>query len=385
MHFFSFAFAALTLFAASVCHADAVAASDGPSSTHRATTEAHGVAPDILARRDALMKQDEKALAAGNADAAASAFETAVSIVHAPDAELALVRSHMQAGHYRQALASGAHTAGAHKEEAEGAALYVWLLYLGGQEAAARRILLDAQLRSPGNAMLAQAQRWIGSGASPSSAPQSAVPAFTPYSVPALAVAAAAMSGSGVLIDGGHYALAPLASVAHASRIWLRNGLGQLRKATVETKFNSDGLALLRLEQPLPMADGFMAAGRDPFPGSLVYSTEYPMVRNSRPEWPVLRHGFLETPLGEGREKGFGITLSKGPRGGPVFDASAALAGIAMSWPDGEDKLLPIGRIRQALGDRIGAVAPPMKGQRLAIEQVYENAMRTTLQVLTAR
>lgn len=385
MHFFSFAFAALTLFAASACHAEAVAAPAGPASTHRATTGTHGVAPDILARRDALMKQGEKALAAGNADAAASAFETAVSMVHAPDAEIALVRSHMQAGHYRQALASSAHTAGAHKEEAEGAALYVWLLYLGGQEAAARRILLDAQVRSPGNAMLAQVQRWIESGSSPSSASQSTVPAFTPHSVPALAVAAAAMSGSGVLIDGGHYALAPLASVAHASRIWLRNGLGQLRKATVETQFKSDGLALLRLEQPLPLAEGFMAAGRDPFPGSLVYSTEYPMDRDSRPEWPVLRHGFLGSPLNDGRETGLGITLGKGPRGGPVFDASAALAGIAMSGPDGEDRLLPIGRIRQALGSHIGPVAPPMKGQRLAIEQVYEHAMRMTLQVFTAR
>jgi hypothetical protein len=68
-----------------------------------------------------------------------------------------------------------------------------------------------------------------------------------------------------------------------------------------------------------------------------------------------------------------------------VFDASGALAGIAMSGPNGEDRLLPIGRIRQALGDRIGSIAPPMKGPRLAIEQVYENAMRTTLQVLIAR
>jgi hypothetical protein len=385
MHLSSFALAAFTVFAAPGFQAEAVAASAGPSSTHHVSTKAYGVAPDILARRDALMKQGKKDLAAGNADAAANAFETAVSMVHAPDAELALVRSHMQAGHYRQALASSAHTAGAHKEEVEGVALYVWLLYLGGQEAAAKRILLDTQARAPGNAMLAQVQRWIESGSSPSSALRGAMPAFTPYSVPALAVTATAMSGSGVLIDGGHYALAPLFSVARASRIWLRNGLGQLRKATVEQQFKSDGLVLLRLEQPLPIADGFMAAGRDPFPGSLVYSTEYSMVRNSRPEWPVLRHGFLGSPLGDGRERGLGIPLSKGPRGGPVFDASGALAGIAMSGPDGEDRLLPIGRIRQALGDRIGSIAPPMKGPRLVIEQVYENAMRTTLQVLIAR
>jgi hypothetical protein len=108
-------------------------------------------------------------------------------------------------------------------------------------------------------------------------------------------------------------------------------------------------------------------------------------VRGAQPEWPVLRHGFLGTPIGNGRDRKLGITLPSGPHGGTVLDASGSLTGIAISGPHGEAVLLPISRIRQVLGDRLGPVAPPMNGPRIAIEQVYENAMRVTLQVLTAR
>jgi hypothetical protein len=352
---------------------------------HSVRVEAAGVAPDILAKRDALMKQGAADLAAGDNNAAAAAFETAVSMVHAPDAELGLARSYMQAGKYRQALSYGAHTAGAHKEEPEGTALYVWLLHVGGQEAAAKRILLEAQARMPGDAVLARAQRWIEAGLASSSGKPGAVSAFAPYSLPPLKGATAAMSGSGVLVDGGHHAMVPLASVAQARKIWLRNGLGQLRKAAVENRFEKDGMALLKLDQSLPLTDGFMTAGRDPFPGSVVYSIEYSMVRGAQPDWPVLRHGFLGSPVGNGPDWELGITMPIGPHGGPVFDASGSLAGFSISTPHGKPMFLPISRIRRALGDRLSPATPAMKGTRIAMEQVYENAMRATVQVLTAR
>ena len=331
------------------------------------------------------MKLGAKNLAAGNADAAANAFDSAVSMVHAPDAELGLVRSYMQAGHYRQALSSSAHTAGAHKEEPQGTALYVWLLHVGGQETAAKRILLEAQRRTTGDAVLSQTARWMDSASTTSSASPGATSAFAPYSLPPVSLASAITAGSGVLIDGGRHALVPLASLAHTGNIRVRNGLGQTRKAMVESRYQNQGLVLLRLERALVLPERFMIAGSDPFPGSVVYSTEYSAARGAPPEWPVLRHGFLGPPAGNGRDRTLGITLPNGPHGGPVFDASGALTGIAISGPHGEAVLLPASRIRQELGDRLGPVAPPMSGPRIAIEQVYENAMRVTLQVFTVR
>lgn len=341
--------------------------------------------PGIQAKRDALMKQGEAALAMGDTRTAATAFETAVSMVHAPDAELALVRSYMQAGEYRQALSYCAHTAGAHKDEPEGTALYVWLLHLGGQDAAAKRILLEAQARMPGNGVLDGVQRRIAAGLASSPGKPGDAMAFMPYSLPPLKAATAAMSGSGVLIDGGHHALVPLAPVAHARKIWVRNGLGQLRQAAVESRLEKDGMALLKLDQPLPLTEEFMTAGRDPFPGSVVYAIEYAMARSARPDWPVLRHGFLGSPSGNSPGWELGITMPTGSHGGPVFDASGALAGVTVSTPQGKSMFLPISRMRRTLGDRLVPAAQVMNGGRIGMEKVYENAMRATVQVMTVR
>ena len=361
------------------------AATAGSPAAHSVQAETAGAVPGILDKRGALMKQGAADLAAGDANAAVTAFETAVAMVHAPDAELGLVRSYMQAGDYRQALSYGAHTAGAHKEEPEGTALYVWLLHLGGQEVAAKRLLLEAQARTPGSTVLAQAQRRIEAGFASSFRKPGAAGSFAPYSLPPLKAATAAVYGSGVLINGGHHALVPLASVAHARKIWLRNGLGQTRQAALENRFEKDGMALLKLEQALPLTDGFMTAGRDPFPGSVVYAVEYAMGRGAQPDWPILRHGFLGMPVGNDPEWPLGITMPNGLRGGPVFDASGVLTGISISARHGKPMFLPISRIRRTLGERLGPVAPAMKGTRIGMEQVYENAMRITLQVLTAR
>lgn len=350
-----------------------------------ARAETGVVASGIQAERDALMRQGAAALAMGDTKTAAAAFETAVSMVHAPDAELGLVRSYMQAGNYRQALSYCAHTAGAHKDEPEGAAFYVWLLHLGGQDVAAKRILLEAQARMPGNAVLDGMQRRMAGGLASSSGKPDDTTAFKPYSVPPLKAATAAMSGSGVLIDGGRHALVPLASVAHARKIWVRNGLGQLRQAAVESRLEKDGMALLKLDQPLPVTEEFMTASRDPFPGSVVYAIEYARVPSAQPDWPVLRHGFLGNPSGNSPDWELGITMPTGSHGGPVFDASGALAGVTISTPQGKSMFLPISRMRRALGDRLGSPRQVVKGVRIAMENVYENAMRATVQVMTVR
>ena len=382
--FFSAFLLCLSL-AASGVHGAVTAGWPSSPAAHSVQAEAAGVAPGILARRDALMKQGAAALATGDHNAAVAAFETSVSMGHAPDAELGLVRSYMQAGKYRQALSYGAHTAGAHKDEPEGAALYVWLLHLGGQEAAAKRILREAQARTPGDAVLARAQRRIEGGFASSSGKSGAGSAFAPYSLSPLTNATATMSGSGVVIDGGRHVLVPLTAVAHARKIWVRNGLGHLRKAAVESRFEKDQIALLKLDKSLPLNDGFMTAGRDPFPGSVVYAVEYAMVRSAQPDWPVLRHGFLGNPVGNGPDWELGITMPNGPHGGPVFDASGSLAGVSIPTPRGKPTFMPVSRIRPALGDRLGPAAPAMNGTRMAMEQVYENAMGATVQVLTVR
>lgn len=335
-----------------------------------------GVAPAVLAARSALMAQGAGSLASGNAEAAANAFDRAVAMVHAPDAERGLVRSYLQAGHYRQALSYAAHTAGAHRDETEGVALYAWLLFLGDQQAAAMRILDEAQARAPADASLAQVRRRMTTGAGS---------AFAPVSVAPGPDASAVLKGSGVLLADGHHALAPSSAVAGARALWVRNGLGQTRRAVVESVFRREGLALLALDGSLTPPAGYGGAAGKSFPGSLAYYAGYAMTGGAPAQWPAMQHGFIGMPLNGGKTMPLGIDPGKGSHGGPVFNAEGALAGIALGGPAGGHVLLPIGQIVQLLEAHAVPPAASSGGTRMAIEHVYENAMRVTLQVLATR
>ena len=115
--------------------------------------------PVLMKERAAQLDAAEAALARGDTDAALAGFERAAGMLHAPDTEMGLVRSQMQAGQYRRALAFAAHTAGAHLEAPAASALYAWLLRVGGQEAYARQVLDAAAQRSAGNEVLGATQR----------------------------------------------------------------------------------------------------------------------------------------------------------------------------------------------------------------------------------
>jgi len=114
-----------------------------------------------MRERSALLAQGEAALAQGEVDAALVAFERAALMLHAADTEIALVRTYMQAGEYRRAVSFSAHTAGAHRQVVAGAVLYAWLLSLGGQDGAARRLLDGAAQLDASDPMVRAMQRLL--------------------------------------------------------------------------------------------------------------------------------------------------------------------------------------------------------------------------------
>ncbi|HJW10147.1 MAG TPA: trypsin-like peptidase domain-containing protein [Albitalea sp.] len=290
------------------------------------------------AERTALLARAEAALARGDADAARSDFERAANEEHAADIELGLVRSLMQAGAYRQALAFAAHTAGAHGDEAGAAAVYAQLLEQGG---------LGAQATLP---------------ALPAPAASGDVPPPNARGV-----------GSGVLVDAGRHALVPLAVLGEADALWLRNGLGRSVRARIEQRLDALGIALLRLDAPLAAAPITLPA-RDAFPGAPGHAVEFD---GAAPAWPRLRSGFIGMPVAGGRR--LGIELPAGPRGGPVFDAAGQLIGIALN-ADGSDRLLPVSALRASLGETAGTASAAIP--RMPLDQIYENALRLTLQLI---
>ena len=386
-----------------------------------AVRAAAALPPERLKERSDLLAQGELDLSNLKVETAQHAFEKAALILHAADSEMALVRSYMQAGEYRRALAFGAHTAGAHLDVVGSAALYAWLLHSGGQHGAAKRLLAEADARVPNQAIVKNVQQQLASGSPVASGEQLSPPTrLAPYASTAGLPASARVIASAVLLPGaasgtGSFALVPLASLASTpsapalsraqadQTLWLRNGLGQLSSATLEEQVPSLGVALLRLAAPLPLPDGLVLAAADPFPGSTAYTIEYPVTQIGRPlapAWPQLHMGFMgamalpDNPTSTARL--MGISLPAGPRGGGLFNAAGQFTGLAVPaanyMPGAPDLLVTIGQLRQALGSRAAtfglALEPGQPGAPRAapttVDRIYEAGLKNTLQLISS-
>lgn len=355
--------------------------------------------PALQHERDALMRDGEAALAQGRAQSAVHRFERAVSLQHTADAEIALVRALLQGGQYAQASTYAAHTAGAHRQVAEGALLYGTLLALGGQTAAARRLLDEAAGRFPDDDAIAALRERIGRGEAPDGV--GAAVRLRPFAVGEAVPAGARVVASGTLIDGGRHALVPLDVLAAGRRTWVRNGLGRTVAARVERRLPALGLAVQALRpalqvRSLPRALGDEAvevplpalAPRDPFPGSPGHVLLYRPADDAAPAWPQLHAGFLGTPLGSGTAgpRRLGIDTPEGVRGGPVLDPAGRWIGVALGGAPG-GRLVPVSALRAALGAMAGevAAAPADAAARPGADGLYETGLRVALQVLSAR
>lgn len=329
------------------------------------------------AARAALVRRGEAALAAGDAAAAREAFERAAQMQHAADIEIGIVRTQMLEGEYRQALAFASHTAGAHRDVAAGAALYGWLLHLGGQNAVARRLLDTARQSHPMDPDLASV--WSLANPAPDHDAAPDLPSFAPRSFGAEVPDAARAVGSALLLADGRRAIAPLELVDSAPAVWVRNGLGRTVAARVSRREPESGLALLRLDAALDQVSMHWAA-REAFPGSPAFLAAAGDGRSSQAAWPRLQLGFLGMPGADGSRL-LGIPLPHGAAGAPVVDGQGRLVGMAMRpRPDGQPRLAGVQSLRSLAGDT--GTDPEPSGAAVAIDEIYQQALRNSLQIL---
>ena len=330
------------------------------------------------------LEEGESQLRAGRAAAALSTFERAALLLHAPDTELGIVRSHMAGGDYRLALAFGAHTAGAHRRDMPAAAvLYAWLLHLGGQTQQAARALDQALADAPRDPLLPLAREqllmpW------PRAEPALLAPPLRIGPYAADLPAGSRVSGTATLGAHGRVAWVPLASIEGASSIWLRNGLGQTRAARLLERFEPLGLAQLGLDDALDPPTDFRSAGRQPFAGSPGGMLEYASSTDAQPAWPVLRLGFFATQRANQTLRELGIDAPAGSRGGPVLDRVGDLVGIALRDAQGRDGMVPVQAL-PAAALPTAAATPPSAHALMAADLVYERGLRVALQVLVLR
>lgn len=337
-----------------------------------------------FAERQRLLREGEARLASGDAEAAEPLFDRAAAMLHAADTEIALVRTYMQLGQYRRAMAFCAHTAGVHRDVVSAAALYVWLLHAGGQARVAAQRLAEAEALYPGEALLAAVRARTGSPWPRAEGPLRELPArMAPYAVQAGAqpAAGARVVGSATLLPDGGHALAPAAALpANPSGVWVRNGTGQASAARSVHTLPGLALTLLRLDVslPTPVAPGL--AARDPFAGQPGYAVEFAEQQGSEPDWPLLRLGFLGAVGRAPAARRLGLEVPPGPRGGPVLDANGQWVGVAVPG-SAPAQMVQGSELRATLGELLGA--PAAAATRVAPDLAYERGLRLALQLLT--
>ncbi len=343
--------------------------------------------------RTEVLRRAEAELAAGDPASAVADFDRASMMLHAPDAEMGLVRAYMQGGEYRRALAFGAHAAGAHLESASAAALYAWLLRIGGQQAVSDRVFREALARAPSDPILAALRNAFATsrpvaGAALLDPPHRMAPRASLRFGDSGLPDAARVACSGVAFDGGRRAWVP-ASVLQPSRpwrFWVRNGLGDTREATLEID-DDGGMALLRISQALPTSGFDVVAPRAPFAGSPGYVAEYATSEHGGAAWPWLRIGFFGTLSGDGGLRQLGIDVGEGPHGGPILDSTGRLVGMALAGREGRAVLkpfaVPAGASDDALPEpKVEASGIAMPPRVLLADEAYERMLRIALQVL---
>ncbi len=368
---------------------------------HQAHDHGAGSTPASRAELSRLISEGERKLGLGDVDGASAAFDQAGLMAHQANIELGVLRTQMQAGRYRQALAFAAHTAGVHLDEVEGAVLYAWLLNLGAQVGVAEKTLQQAEAREPGHPAVQAVRRSFQSGLMQAQGELLKLPGrLAPYATGAAPLPGTRAVATGVLLADGEHALVPREALPASGpvRIWLRNGLGQTVSAHRDHgaghgpgHVDDDDLSplvMLHLSAPLPVAGGDLMAPRDAFPGSPVFGLDVPADTQAQPAWPVMRAGFLGMPTASAPAgiTRLGLALpGAGWRGGPVFDPGGRLVGIAVGRPgqaSTSDQMLTVAALRQGFGERFGAVDAEAKPRAVGADEIYERAMRTTLQVL---
>jgi len=238
---------------------------------------------------------------------------------------------------------------------------------------------------------------------------QQAVPYFKPLSPKSFERfpfpgGTAVRGASGVVVDGGRRVLTNRHVVEGGSDFAVRTGLGEVSKARVVFMSETDDLAILELDKPLPAARAIELSDlRMAQPGSQVVAMGYPLWYLLGSQTPSLTNGVVAKVAGINEDpKMFQLTakINRGNSGGPVFDMRGHLVGLTMGKLDNEALRLSEGimpedinfaiqadRIRQALTGRIDPVANTNATADLAVkppEQIYQDMLGRVVIVAVA-
>lgn len=385
--------------------------------------------------QQALMRQAAQALAAGDAQRAAGLYEQAATqYSESAEAEVGMVRAHLQAGAFREALSFAYLVAGEHAESAAAIAQLAYLEDRHGQTERALARLKQAALmfkddlfllatrteilidrgaaaraaneldawfsnRQPSTALyLLRARAALAAGdragsvtwqnraaLQPVSAAITANPLRPTPSMEPFALAADAQwnAGSGAIIDEGRRVLT-LARIVDGAKggVWVRNGLGKLRRAQVEALQAQEGIAVLRLDQAFAIATPLSAELLlAPTPGRACLVMGYPLAESPEPAYPALSAGLVFRAVSPNALQTT-VAQSAGFSGAPVFDAQGRWLGLSLG---ASGQLLRAASLRALLPKARAIAAESKQAGNTSFEELYERFMPTVVQVIAVR
>lgn len=332
--------------------------------------------PDVEARVQTIQQDMRADLSEGRTEHARNTLEQAVGNFHAVEIELGLIQTLMQAGEYRHALSAAAHTQAEHPKLADSALFYAWLLAIGGQTNPAIQLLETTLSLVPDNSALTlmlqqiKTNKLVSAEIKTSDAIQ--LKPFT--SKKNASVNPRKYLTTGILINDGKYVITSLAAVEQTKTLQVRNGLGREVNARVEQTFPTVKLAALKLDKPIKTTIEITLAEKTSFPGSPIYILGFTPLQDDQADWPQLKVDILGTA--PSITSGYPIHIPNATTGSGIFNQQGNLIGIVDN--DNNKIMMPLDALTAY---KKSSKATTASG-KLAMDEIYENALSNLVQVL---
>lgn len=336
-------------------------------------------AAPATAQIDSLVFDGNKALRNGDAAKAQQAFERAAGARHDPKIEIGLIQSFMAQGMYKRALNFASHTAGAHDDEPDAAALYSWLLYIGGQIGVARSLVTRALLIHRSHPLLIAIERRMSAKVKvedrfwmpPAFMRPAAIsaPGFEVVPARSVCVGTALLTGNENTAEfySQHLKPAPFAGEV----FWLRSGLGYVQRARVISGLQDSFVTRLELSKPIRFAGLITRSSRQIFPGSVFLSMHFDQTNRSNPAWPIMRSNFVGVATADQWTNVGAIALNK----------HGEVIGTTLDQKSNVQSILPFSKLNATTGVPVSK-DQSSNGPAINLDDVYESILASVFQVL---
>jgi S1-C subfamily serine protease len=205
-----------------------------------------------------------------------------------------------------------------------------------------------------------------------------------------------AYTGSGFITADGYHIITNRHVIEDAKRIYVRNGYGELRSASVLKMSGTDDIALLELDSPYEKEISIDIPKNYPVkPGQDVYVIGYPLAGILGENKPSITQGIISKSTGMYDDPGtFQITakLNQGNSGGPIFSKEGNILGIAVAKidktlmlqeegtiPEDVNFGIPVSRIERLIGD----ASDNIYNKDLDLEILYESVLPSVVMILS--